>query len=175
MDKKTLEESETRFKELIQQPPYPVEEMMGLLAEMPAGKQEEFAPALFTALTEAQDFIAAVGVLRVYGAMVEKKLRGVGVRDLLKKAASDRTTAAIADSVGFGVRPIADSIARIDRLMYFSRPKALVLSAAWGVGEVARIDGFYRRVVVDFRTKRGHQFFHVGTGPFRFCLLGNLL
>ncbi len=158
MDKKTLEESETRFSELIQQPPYPVDEMMGLLAEMPAGKQEENAPALFTALSEAQDFIAAVGVLRVYGAIVEKKLRGVGVRDLLKKAAKDRTTAAIADSVGFGVRPIADSVARIERLMYFSRPKALVLSSAWGVGTVSRIDGFYRRVVVDFRAKKGHQF-----------------
>ena len=158
MDKKTLEESEARFTELIQQPPYPVEEMMGILADMPVTKVEENAPALFTALSEAQDFIGALGVLRIYGPAVEKKLRGVGVRDQLKKATRDRLLSSVVDSVGFGVRPFADSLARIDRLLYFSRPNALVLSTAWGLGEVKRLDGFYRRVVVDFRSRRGHQF-----------------
>jgi len=158
MDKKTLEESEARFNELIQQPPYPAEEMMGLLAGMPVAKVEEYAPALFTALAEAQDFIGALGVLRAHGAAVEKKLRGLGVRDLLKKATKDRLLTAVVDSVGFGVRPFADSIARIDRLLYFSRPNALVLSSAWGLGEVKRLDGFYRRVTVDFRSRKGHQF-----------------
>ena len=158
MDKKTLEESEARFRELIQQPPYQVEEMMALLADMPPAKVEEFAPALFTALCEAQDFMGALGVLQAHGAAVEKKIHGPAVKEQLKKAAKDRLLLAIADSVGFGVRPFADSVARIVRLLYFSRPKALVLSAAWGLGEVARLDGFYRRVVVDFRSRRGHQF-----------------
>ena len=158
MDKKTLEEREARFSELIQQPPYPVEEMMEILSEMPTGRVDEFAAALFSALSEAQDLVGALGVLRAHGEAVERKLHGEGVRDVLKKATKDRLATAIIDSVGFGVRPFADSMARVDRLFYFARPNALVLSTAWGLGTVKRLDGFYRRVVVDFRTRLGHQF-----------------
>ena len=157
MEKKTFEENEERFTELIQRPPYPVDEMIELLGNMPQAKSGDSAAALLTALSEAQDFDGALALLRAWGSVIEKKLRGTGVRDALKKSAKDRLQLAFVDSVGFDVRPFTEAFGRLERLLYFNRPKALVLSAAWGLGEVKRIDGFYRRVTVDFRTRHGHQ------------------
>lgn len=157
MEKKSFEENEQRFTELIQQPPYPVDEMIDLLNGMSSGKAVDSAAALLTALSEAQDFNGALTLLRAWGSVIEKKLRGSGVRDALKKAAKDRLQVAFVDSVGFNSRTFADAFGRLERLLYFTRPEALVLSAAWGLGVVKRIDSFYRRITVDFRTRRGHQ------------------
>ena len=157
MEKKSFEENEARFTELIQQPPYPVDEMIELLNGMSSGKTGESAAALLTALSEAQDFDGALTLLRAWGSVIEKRLRGVGVRDALKKCAKDRLLLAFVDSVGFDVRPFTEAFGRLERLLYFNRPKALVLSAAWGLGEVKRVDSFYRRVTVDFRARHGHQ------------------
>ena len=42
MDKKSNEEKEARFSEIMQQPPYPVDEIIGLFAEMTGAKKDEW-------------------------------------------------------------------------------------------------------------------------------------
>ena len=41
MDKKSNEEKEARFSEIMQQPPYPVDEVLGLIAEATGAKKDE--------------------------------------------------------------------------------------------------------------------------------------
>ena len=88
--------------------------------------------------------------------MLGAKLQGVGIRDALRKTTKDRLLLSFIDSVGFGVRPLDEAFARLERLLTF-QPGRLVLNPTWGLGEVKRIDSFYRRVTVDFTARKGHQ------------------
>lgn len=157
MDKKSVEELEARFNELMQHPPYPVDEMIGLVQGVPGSKGEEMTLALFKALSDAADFEGAFKLVAACHAVLGAKLQGVAVRDELRKTTKDRLTLSFIDGVGFESRALREAVGRLGRLLSFHKG-ALVLSAAWGLGEVRALDYFYRRVTVDFRVRRGHQF-----------------
>ena len=106
---------------------------------------------------EKQDFEGAFGLVRENQAALAKSLQPAGVRDALKKTTKDRLLLSFIDSVEFGERPFDESVIRLEKLIGFT-PGAFVLSKAWGLGVVKRLDYFYKRVTVDFRTKKGHQF-----------------
>ena len=156
MDKKSNEEKEARFSEIMQQPPYPVDEVFELIADATGAKKDEWILAALHAFAEAGDFDSAYRLVREFKSELGAKARGDVVREGLKKATKDRLVTSFIESVGFGVRPFADSVGRLGRLLSF-QPGALVLNTAWGLGEIKRLDAFYRRVTVDFRTRRGHQ------------------
>ena len=156
MDKKTVEEMEVRFGEVMQAPPYPVDEMLELIAAVPPGKAEEWTLAALKALADAGDFDGTLRLVKARKDMLGAKLQGVGIRDALRKATKDRLLLAFVDSVGFGTRSLDEAFARLERLLLF-RPGRLVLNPTWGLGEVKRIDSFYRRVTVDFTARKGHQ------------------
>ena len=156
MDKKSNEEKEARFSEIMQQPPYPVDEVLGLIAEATGAKKDEWILAALQAFAEAEDFDAAFRLVREFVSDLGAKPRGEVVKEGLKKATKDRLVTSFIESVGFGVRPFKDSIARLVRLLSF-QPGVFVLNSAWGLGEIKRLDAFYRRITVDFRTRRGHQ------------------
>ena len=105
------------------------------------------------------DFAGAVRFMRENIEAVTHELNAAGVKDALKKATKDRLLLSFADGVEFGERPIAESLVRIEKLMAF-QPGAFVLSKSleWGLGVVKKLDYFYRRITVDFRMKKGHQF-----------------
>ncbi|MBO7685410.1 MAG: hypothetical protein J6V72_03450, partial [Kiritimatiellae bacterium] len=157
MDKKSNEEKEARFSEIMQQPPYPVDEIIGLIAETTGAKKDEWMLAALQAFAEAENFDAAYRLVSEFVSDLGAKPRGEAVREFLKKSTKDRLLLSFIESVGFGVRPFKDSVDRFSRLMSF-HPGALVLNAAWGLGEIKRLDAFYRRITVDFRTRHGHQF-----------------
>ena len=156
MDKKTIEEMEARFGEIMQAPPYPIDEILELIAGATPGKAEEWTLAALKALTEAVDFDGTFRLVKACKDMLGAKIQGAGIRDMLRKATKDRLRIAFVDSVGFGVRPLGEAFARLERLLAF-QPGRLVLSTTWGLGEVKRIDSFYRRITVDFTSRRGHQ------------------
>ena len=156
MDKKSFEEKEARFAEVMQQPPYPVDEVLGLVGGVTGAKKEEWALAALKAFSEAGDFDGSYRLVAACKAELGAKLRGEAIRDFLKKSTKDRLVTSFIDAVGFGVRPLAESVGRLGMLLAF-QPGTWVLNAAWGLGEIKRLDAFYRRVVVDFRTRRGHQ------------------
>ena len=108
-------------------------------------------------LQEAQDFMGTFRLILDNKEFLTSNLQSAGIREILKKATRDRLLLSFVDSVGFGTRPAEDSLARLEKLMKL-QPGTRVLSAAWGLGEVKRLDYFYRRVTVDFRTRKGHQF-----------------
>ena len=106
---------------------------------------------------EKQDFEGAFKLVRENREELAKSLSPAGVKDALKKTTKDRLLLSFLDSVGFGACPLAESLVKLEKLVSFA-PGSLVLSKAWGLGTVKKLDYFYRRVTVDFKTKKGHQF-----------------
>ena len=112
---------------------------------------------------ERQDFVGALAYLRENIDDVEKRMQPAGVKDALKKTTKDRLLLSFLDGIQFGGRPLGESLVKIEKLMAFNSsipgPAGVkVLNDAWGLGTVKKIDYFYKRVTVDFKTKRGHQF-----------------
>ena len=106
---------------------------------------------------EKQDFGSAFGMVRENQVELVKKLRPAGVWEALKKATNDRLLLSFLDGVEFGARPLDEALVRLEKLLSL-RPDSLVLNGTWGLGKVKKVDSFYRRITVDFKTKRGHQF-----------------
>ena len=106
---------------------------------------------------EKQDFEGAFKLVRDNQAELAKSLSAVGVRDALKKTTKDRLLLSFLDGVGFGEKPFDKVLVALEKLVGFHEG-SLVLNDTWGLGKVKKVDYFYRRVTVDFKTKRGHQF-----------------
>ena len=106
---------------------------------------------------EKQDFGAAFSLVRENMAELAKKIRPEGIRDALKKTTKDRLLLSFLDGVDFGVSQLDESLVRLEKLLSFQQG-ALVLNDTWGLGVVKRLDYFYRRITVDFKTRKGHQF-----------------
>ena len=106
---------------------------------------------------EKQDFGVAFSLVRENMAELAKKIRAEGIRDALKKTTKDRLLLSFLDGVEFGVRPLDEVLVRLEKLLSFQQG-ALVLNDTWGLGVVKRLDYFYRRITVDFKTRKGHQF-----------------
>lgn len=109
------------------------------------------------AFAENKDFEGAFAFVREHQADLAKALRQTGIRDALKKATNDRLILSFLDGVGFGMAPLDKVLAALEKLLGF-QPGALVLNSTWGLGIVKRLDYFYKRITVDFKTKKGHQF-----------------
>ena len=118
-------------------------------------KMEDLAAEL-QLKSEAQDFIGTFKIIEENKDVLTSNLHAAGVREILKKATKDRLLLSFVESVGFGVRPITDSIERLSKLLSLT-PGTRVLNVAWGLGEVKRLDYFYRKMTVDFKTRKGHQ------------------
>ena len=106
---------------------------------------------------EKQDFEGALKLVRENQAELARVLQPAGVRDALKKTTKDRLLLSFLDGVEFDSLPLDKVLVRLEKLMSF-RKGALVLCDAWGIGTVRDADYFYRRITVDFKAKKGHQF-----------------
>ena len=118
-------------------------------------KMEDLAAELQTK-TEAQDFSGVLQIIKDNRDALTSTVQAAGVREILKKATKDRLLLSFVESVGFGVRPLAESLGRLERLMSY-QPGTRVLNVTWGLGEIKRLDYFYRRITVDFKMRKGHQ------------------
>ena len=119
------------------------------LSEALAGGLEAFA--------KSGDFNGALALLRDSSQEIDKTMSGAEARDALKKTTKDRLLLSFVDAAGFDVQPAGKALLAVEKLMGF-QPGTYVLSKAWGLGTVKRLDYFYRRVTVDFRNRKGHQF-----------------
>ena len=105
---------------------------------------------------ERGDFEGAFKLIRANQGEFAKNLKPAGVRDALKKTTKDRLLLSFVDGVPFGAEPLDMSLVRLEKLLGF-QPGALVLNGTWGLGVVKRLDYFYKKITVDFKTKKGHQ------------------
>ena len=162
MDKKVLEEKEGSFKALIEAAPLDRQAALAIIAEVPQAKSVEFTMALLKKLEEAGDFRGTLEVLKSRKEALSKDLAPAAFRDALRKSSKDRLLTSFVDSCDFGTRPLEDSLQRLDRLLELADAGVrgsgkFVLSPAWGLGEVKRIDYFYRKITVDFKGRHGQQ------------------
>ena len=106
-----------------------------------------------------EDFEGAMKLVRENQADLVKAMTAAGVKDALKKTTKDRLLLSFLDGAEFGARPFAESLVRLEKLVSF-QPGERVLSKSieWGLGTIKRLDHFYKRITVDFRAKKGHQF-----------------
>ena len=109
---------------------------------------------------EKRDFAEAFELVQGNLAVFEAELQPAGVKDALKKTTDDRLLLSFLDGVGFGEVTLRESFVRLEKLISF-RQDSLVICDAWGVGKVRKIDYFYKRITVDFKAKRGHQFTYI--------------
>ena len=111
----------------------------------------------FNDRVQSNDFEGAFNLVKGNPEEFDKKVQSKVVGESLKKTTADRLLLSYIDSVGFGVRQLPDSLHRLEKLLKI-KPGVLVLAKVWGLGEVKRVDYFYRRITVDFKLKRGHQY-----------------
>ena len=106
---------------------------------------------------QKQDFEGAFKLVKENQAALAKELQPQGIKDVLKKATNDRLLLSFLDGVEFGERPLDEVLVRLEKILGFTQG-SLVLSKAWGLGTVRKLDYFYKRITVDFKTQKGHQF-----------------
>ena len=106
---------------------------------------------------EKLDFDGAFALVKANKDDLAKKICDEGIRDALKKTTKDRLLLSFLDGVDFGAVKLDEALVRLEKLLSFQQG-SLVLSEAWGLGVVKRLDYFYRRITVDFKTRKGHQF-----------------
>lgn len=157
MDKKTIEEVEARFEELMNGESFPVDEVISMLSNLPINKAQEWIAKFCAKALDARDFNTLLAIYTNCAGNSNIKFNNIEVRDSLKKSTADRTLLSFVDAVRFDARDIRDSLNRLNSLISFT-PGKLVFCDAWGLGEIKRIDSFYRKLTVDFRTRKGHQF-----------------
>ena len=104
-----------------------------------------------------QDFGGAFDLVRLNAADFARSLSVVGIVKALKESTKDRILLSFVDAANFGASPVEESMVTLEKLLSF-KVGSYVLNGSWGLGKVVRIDYFYRRITVDFKTKRGHQF-----------------
>ena len=130
------------------------------ISEELAGKLNECA--------EKQDFEGAFALVRSNQSELAKQLRGEGVKDALKKTTKDRLLLSFLDGAGFEDRSLDEALVRLEKLMSFQLG-SMVLSEAWGLGVVRKLDYFYRRITVDFKVRRAHQFTYAAAVDMLVC------
>lgn len=106
---------------------------------------------------EKRDFKLAFKLVRENRAELAKSVAPEGIKDLLKKTTTDRLLLSFLEGANFGASPLDKALVILEKLLSF-QVGALVLNDTWGLGTVKRLDYFYRKITVDFKTKRGHQF-----------------
>ncbi|MBO5905827.1 MAG: GreA/GreB family elongation factor [Kiritimatiellae bacterium] len=106
---------------------------------------------------EKRDFELAFKLVRENRAELAKSVAPEGIKDLLKKTTTDRLLLSFLEGANFGATPLDKALVILEKLLSF-QVGALVLNDTWGLGTVKRLDYFYRKITVDFKTKRGHQF-----------------
>lgn len=156
MDKKALEDKELEIKVIIDSDTPDVDKALELIGEMPLVKAAELLAELAEKLSDKADFAGTFKIVKTCTAQISSRMQPTQVRDLLRKATKDRLVASFIDSCDFSERSIEDSVERLNRLLAF-KPGMLVLSPAWGLGEVKRLDYFYRKITVDFKSRKALQ------------------
>ncbi len=143
--------------------PVPVPELMASLEDLRAhGKNdlaEAWAELLQDTLAERKLQDDALGVLetRIRWAAAAGRPGKGWAQEAMDVCGTTWDQKALLDEAGFEKSiPPAESVRRL-RLLRRLKEGVLCYDRTWGLGVVRRLDGFYKRVEIDFEHKLGHQ------------------
>ena len=154
----TLAQNEAQFLALLTNRPLSVTDALTLVngcAVTDSGKAEAWTTMLMQELTETADFAGLYLVVKDRLGQIASQLKDAGIRDALKKACKDRLVLALIEAAGFGEKPLEEAFRRLDLLLSL-KAGTLVIDPSWGLGTVKRLDDFYKRITIDFASKKNH-------------------
>ncbi len=154
---RTLEED---IKNEVALRPVPVDSILQELQNLHNNKKDavvdRIAALLQGALLETGDLD---GLVKYFARQAEWRgdttVFGTVIASILRKTTKDRLLLSFIDSAKFGTIPPSKSLARFD-LLRKMKVGDYFYNKDWGFGIVRRIDGFYKRIVFDFTSRRGH-------------------
>lgn len=154
---RTLEED---IKNEISLRPVPVDSILQKFQNLRSNKKDavvdRLAAQLQSALAEAGDLDGLVKYFSCQAGWRGDTIAfGTVIAAILRKMTKDHLLLAFIDSAKFGTIPPSKSLARFD-LLRKMKVGDYFYNKDWGFGVVRRIDGFYKRIVFDFTSKRGH-------------------
>jgi len=159
---KSEAELEAWFLGALQADDLPLVHMFAALAQIgAAGKIEQadsWAELLHEPLKARKD---GSGMLRLMKTICTWRERETGFRkicrDSLKAVFSDRRGTGFVSASGFDQDlPVGECLRRFEVLTELN-PGRFCYDKTWGFGVVQRLDDFYRKIVIDFDRKKGHQ------------------
>lgn len=142
--------------------PWPLETLLTALRDLQVGGYD-------TALARALDRVLEAGIKRGDASAVMRVLEIAAMcsedpvalrascRRALGEVCKERLAVAMLECAGFDAANVhpAEALRRL-RVLTSLADGTLCLDKTWGFGVVKRVDGFYKRVTVDFTRKRGH-------------------
>lgn len=144
--------------------PVPVIDLLASLEAMRDGGQielaESWAEMLQDSLAEKKlvdDALRALE-LRIRWASADKRSGVAWSQEAMDVCGATWDQKALIEESGFEKGVAAAEAVRRLRLLRSLREGVLCYDRTWGLGVVLRVDGFYKRVEVDFERKLGHQF-----------------
>ena len=152
---------EERFMASLKIRPFPVTELQEMIIALHAsGQTERLSDCLLVLQNEYEKEGELDALLRLLNLRAgwggDEAALAAEFQEILAVAAhKDRVHAAMVDSVAFGSVPVAESLRRLQTLLG-CRPGAFCLDKTWGFGIVRRLDGFYKRIVIDFDRRKAH-------------------
>lgn len=157
--KRELSILETEFLELLSELPASLEPLLELIVEAETQHDPTVASEWSNILLQELQSLCAIrplfAALKARQQVVATLMSPKAVREMLEKACKDRMVKAMLEEINFSGQPLSDSIAQLDLLLTLA-PGTLVISHSWGLGSVKRVDDFYKRVNIDFATRKGH-------------------
>lgn len=143
--------------------PVPVSELLATLDQLRAdGKAElaeSWAEMLQDSLAERKLVDEALQVLevRIRWVSATGKATGAWGQEAMDVCGATWDQKAFIEEAGFerGLAP-AEAVRRL-RLLRNLREGVLCYDRTWGLGVILRVDGFYKKVEIDFERKLGHQ------------------
>lgn len=153
---KSAAEIEREFLSALEETPLPVNQMLDLLESCDEAA-DEMAAMMQAPLIESKN---KGGLLRLFALRAGWRAGDVDfgkeIEKDLRKVFTDRASRPLLACAGFGEVGCAEATRRLSTLLALA-PGVLVNDGTWGHGEVKRLDGFYKRITIDFVRKRGHQ------------------
>lgn len=156
----STDQIEERFLTALQARPFPVAELIEMLAVLHACGQEQRRDDCALVLQETfAENGERDGLIRLFELRSDwnanRPAFGTEVRETLFRTMRDRVGEVLLDSVGFGTVPPRECLRRL-QVLIACQPGTACLDRTWGFGIVQRLDQFYRRVTVDFERRPNH-------------------
>lgn len=155
--------SEEWFLSQLAVQPVPVQDLLATLEQLRAdGKAElaeSWAEMLQDSLAERKQVDEALQALAVRVRWASRANQGGGAwgQEAMDVCGATWDQKALIEEAGFerGV-PAVEAVRRL-RLLRNLREGVLCYDRTWGLGVILRVDGFYKKVEIDFERKLGHQ------------------
>ncbi len=156
----TTQDLESAFLEAIAKTPIPVDECFAQLKAIAAQKPDVAGKCIILLRDQLIESGLAEPLAELYTMWSCSAGDRPAAKDCLanlKKVTRDRLWNAIADSCAFGAPKVdvSESMRRFN-LLRACKPGVTCLDKTWGVGIIRKMDDFYKRMTIDFASKKNN-------------------